>query len=447
MRYLFSPDDDDFDFFDDDSGDDQSDDYEEEEEEEEYEGEDDGVYDDEVEDDEEEDEDAEYDEDSDEESYDGDIEGELPDLDDSVYASAEDYPNADPEDFVDDQGDWSPDDYYESAQNLFGDHPFFGDTLANQLATAGFQFFDNPQFSNNFNQLAPGAGDTIRLFERDGVLHAFGFLTTAALAILQSRYTGIDWSHAEVAIPGMGGERAETRPLPEPFASAPIKDAVDLRPYATPVADQRQTSRCSAFAWTHATELANNILKSNSPRLSANYTMLQFQEMQGDAKSYEYAYRGGDGTIGGPDPGHVLAQEGTCQQRLWPDDSPEPLAGHQLLASDAAQHRLPATPWPIALDDVKKAISAGCPVHLAMNTGPRFSDIGRDGMVHAAEGPSGMHGRHAMLLCGYTGNFYIVKNSWGNDWGDQGYCYIPKNVLMDSDAEFVAVLLNNANRA
>ena len=31
------------------------------------------------------------------------------------------------------------------------------------------------------------------------------FLTTTALAILQSRYTGIDWSNAEVAIPGMGG--------------------------------------------------------------------------------------------------------------------------------------------------------------------------------------------------------------------------------------------------
>lgn len=444
MRYLFSPDDDDFDFFDDDADDqpDDGDDYEEEDEEYEEEEEEDPSGDDE----EEPYEDDEGDPDANNEEFSAD-ETDLPEIDDSVYASAEDFPNADPEDFVDDQGDWSPDDYEESAQNLFGDHPFFGDTLATQLATAGFQQFDNPQFSNNFNQIAPGAGDTIRLFERDGVLHAFGFLTTAALAILQSRYTGIDWSNAEVAIPGMGGEKAETKPLPEPFASSPVKDAVDLRPYATQVADQRQTSRCSAFAWTHATELANNILKSNTPRLSANYTMLQFQEMQGDAKSYEYAYRGGDGTVGGPDPGRVLAQEGTCQQRLWPDDSPQPLAGHQLLASDAAQHRLPATPWPIEIDDVKKAISAGCPVHLAMNTGPRFSDIGRDGMVHAAEGPSGMHGRHAMLLCGYTGNFYIVKNSWGQDWGDQGYCYIPKNVLMESDAEFVAVLLNNANRA
>jgi C1A family cysteine protease len=48
-----------------------------------------------------------------------------------------------------------------------------------------------------------------------------------------------------------------------------------------------------------------------------------------------------------------------------------------------------------------------------------------------------------MLIVGYTGNFYIVKNSWGMDWGDEGYCYVPKNVLASSDAEFVAVLLNS----
>jgi C1A family cysteine protease len=76
-----------------------------------------------------------------------------------------------------------------------------------------------------------------------------------------------------------------------------------------------------------------------------------------------------------------------------------------------------------------------------MNTGPAFSNIGRDGVFNAAEAPSGRHGRHAMLMVGYTGNFYIVKNSWGEDWGDKGYCYIPKNVLEASDPEFVAVLV------
>jgi hypothetical protein len=436
MRYFCSPDDDDdFGFFGDDDNE------EEQDEEEEYEDEEQPGEEPE-EDEPSEDDGGDQDDPDNQQDDDDQFDEDLPGVDETVYASAEDFPNADAEDFEDDEGDWSVDDYEESAANIFGDTQFFGDTITTQLAEKGFNAFENPGFAQNFNEIAPGAGDTVRLFERDGQLHAFGFLPMAVLALLRSRYTGIDWSNAEVSVPGMGGEKAETKPLPEPFNSAQVRDSVDLRPYASPVGDQRQTSRCSAFAWTHATELGSSILQKATPRLSPNYTMLRFQQMQGDAKNFRYAYEGGEGTVGGPDPGHVLVQEGTCQNRLWPDDSPQPMADERLLASDAAQYRLPARPWPIEIDDVKKALSAGCPVHVAMNTGPRFSDVGRDGIINAAEAPSGQHGRHAMLLCGYTGNFYIVKNSWGTDWGDQGYCYIPKNVLQAADAEFVAVLLD-----
>lgn len=166
--------------------------------------------------------------------------------------------------------------------------------------------------------------------------------------------------------------------------------------------------------------------------------------MQGDAQDYRYAYSGGDGTIGGPDPGRVLAEEGTCSQELWPDDRESPAASERVLSADAEKHLLDATPHPIALDDVRKALSAGCPVQVAMNTGPGFSKVGRDGLFNAAEPPSGRHGRHAMLIVGYTGNFYILKNSWSEDWGDKGYSYVPKNVLADSDAEFVAALVKKS---
>ena len=105
------------------------------------------------------------------------------------------------------------------------------------------------------------------------------------------------------------------------------------------------------------------------------------------------------------------------------------------------RYRLEGVPLPIAIDDVKKVLSAGCPVHVSMNTGAAFSDVGRDGVFNAAEAPSGRHGRHAMLIVGYVGNFFTLKNSWGTDWGDQGFCYIPKNVLAASDPDFVAVLL------
>jgi hypothetical protein len=367
-------------------------------------------------------------------------EDDLPEIGDDVFASASDFPDADAEDFENDQGDWSAQDYQESAQNLFGRGEFFGDTIFEQRAEEGYQPYQDAAFDSEFDRIFPGTSDTVHLFERDGKLAAFGFVSAAVLQLLRSRFTGIDLSNLEVAVPDIG-ERTPPQPLPPAFAGVQEKDAVDLRKYCTPVGDQSQTSRCSAFAWTHALEMSRNLQQQDSPRLSCTYSMLEFQKMQGDARDFPYAYSGGDGTVGGPGPGQVLVESGTCRQELWPDDQEYPVTRETQLAADADRHRLEAIPHPIAVEDIRKVLSAGCPVHVAMNTGSTFSEVGRDGLFNAAEAPSGRHGRHAMLIVGYVGNFYVVKNSWGTDWGEKGYCYIPKNVLTASDPEFVAVLL------
>jgi len=361
-------------------------------------------------------------------------------LDDDTAPSAADFPNATDEDFQEDDGSWTESDYDASAKNLFGDHEFFGDTQQTQLTSQGYQEFTDPGFMRGLNQVVPGSADTLNLYERDGRLHAFGFIEAAALSLLMSRYTGVDFSNVDVSVPPKG-DITPPQPLPPAFASVEPKDAVDLRKYATPVGDQGQTSRCSAFAWTHATELVTNMKTGTAPRLSPSFTMLEFQRMQGDAKDYPYAYSGGDGTTSGPDPGRVLTEQGTCRQELWPDTSEVPVTSERVLTQDASKHLLTATPLPISLDDARKVLSAGCPVHVSMNTGEAFSDVGRDGLFGAAEAPSGRHGRHAMLMVGYTGNFYIIKNSWGTDWGDNGYCYVPRKVLEASDPELIAVLV------
>src|SRR6266852_2373709 len=79
----------------------------------------------------------------------------LPPVDDDVFGSASDFPNADASDFEDDQGDWTPADYQESAQNLFGDHEFFGDTLIQQKTDEGFQPYQDEHFNSAFDQSAP----------------------------------------------------------------------------------------------------------------------------------------------------------------------------------------------------------------------------------------------------------------------------------------------------
>jgi len=52
-------------------------------------------------------------------------------------------------------------------------------------------------------------------------------------------------------------------------------------------------------------------------------------------------------------------------------------------------------------------------------------------MPSARESSRESHGGHAMLCVGYSDpdKLFIVRNSWGPDWGEQGYCYIPYGYL------------------
>ena len=407
---------------------------EEPEDDEEETDEDDGTY--VAEDDSAEDDSAETGQDDEE------LEVEELDLDDEVYASAEDFPNASAEDFADDNGDWSDEDYADTAQKIFGDNEYFGDTAEQQLADAGFAPHpEGKKILGDISAKVPGADSSIGVYTKGGETFAHGFISMAGFIALQKLFPNLDISNLNVSVPAKGDE-VTPQPLPPELANVDPKDAVDLRKYATPVGDQGQTSRCSAFAWTHALEMAHNILGHKVPRLSPTYTMLEFQKMQGDYKDHRYAHAGGDGTVGGPDPGKTLVTHGACRQELWPDDKPEPVKSEAELERDAAQHALKAKVLPIAIDDVKKVLSAGFPVHVAMNTGDAFSEVGRDGLFNAAEKPSGQHGRHAMLCTGYLGNHFIIKNSWGTDWGDKGYCYVPKKVLAESEPQFVALMFN-----
>lgn len=77
--------------------------------------------------------------------------------------------------------------------------------------------------------------------------------------------------------------------------------------------------------------------------------------------------------------------------------------------------------------DIESCIAEGYPAVFGAVTYESFDSVGPSGLVPIPEFTEQRLGGHAMLIVGYLRKkkLFIVLNSWGTSWGDQGYCYIP----------------------
>lgn len=84
----------------------------------------------------------------------------------------------------------------------------------------------------------------------------------------------------------------------------------------------------------------------------------------------------------------------------------------------------------VRVNATRKALAEGFPVMLAFIVPESFYKPGPVWREQPSDnGPSGQHGRHAMLVVGYDdtheGGCFRVLNSWGPGWADGGYVWIP----------------------
>lgn len=74
------------------------------------------------------------------------------------------------------------------------------------------------------------------------------------------------------------------------------------------------------------------------------------------------------------------------------------------------------------VEEIKTALMQNGAVLFCIPVYENFYNTGKDGIVPI---PSGnIKGYHAMVVVGWRkDNRWIVQNSWGKEWGDNGYCY------------------------
>lgn len=199
---------------------------------------------------------------------------------------------------------------------------------------------------------------------------------------------------------------------------------MDLRDKMPPIYDQGDLGSCTSNALVAA--YCFNDRDFMGSRLFLYYNE---RKIRGDEKEDSGAYLS-DGI-------KSLEEEGVCPESEWPykiskfKDCPPPEC-----YIHAKRHRAEkATNIMDDLDHMKNALCVGFPFVVGITIFESFESLeaSRTGVVSMPKPNEKVLGGHAVVVVGYDDSKrqWIMRNSWGTDWGDKGYFYLPYEYLMN----------------
>jgi C1A family cysteine protease len=121
----------------------------------------------------------------------------------------------------------------------------------------------------------------------------------------------------------------------------------------------------------------------------------------------------------------ILAKKGICQESLLPYEvgimKPDVVPAE--CYTDAINFKIKGYALVNTILGVKTALVLYGPCYIAF---PIYSTNNTDIWKPSSKGEPSIGG-HAMTVVGYTNDSFIIRNSWGSSWGQNGYCYYPFN--------------------
>lgn len=81
------------------------------------------------------------------------------------------------------------------------------------------------------------------------------------------------------------------------------------------------------------------------------------------------------------------------------------------------------------LTALKSTLAQGLPVVFGFGVYESFENIGKNGKAVLPKKSESLLGGHAVVAVGYNKTHFICRNSWGDNWGDKGYFYMPYSYL------------------
>lgn len=197
--------------------------------------------------------------------------------------------------------------------------------------------------------------------------------------------------------------------------------SVDLRPKMPPVFSQGSLGSCTANALVGMREYVAKIT-TEAKELSRLFLYWEERKIE-DSIDDDAGAMIRDGM-------RVLNKLGVCPEEDYPydiekfKDVPSKKALH-----DALFYRISVYERVMDIGAARTALAAGHPVVFGFPVYESFEsdDVAKTGIMPQPEQGEEILGGHAVLAVGYDNakKWLIVRNSWGAEWGDKGYFYMP----------------------
>ncbi|CAF1226848.1 unnamed protein product [Adineta steineri] len=226
-----------------------------------------------------------------------------------------------------------------------------------------------------------------------------------------------------------------------PLIRYPVEELppkVDLRNDMTEIENQdplaQQIGSCTANSLAGAYEYLNKKAHGTSIRVSRFFIYYNSRAKEFNTSQ---VYDTGCYLV---DAIEALDEFGTCLESFWPydtsrvnikptDEAYQQASGHKI--NDALKVN-------IDLNEMKLCLAHGFPFAFAIKLFNSFLSVNETGAVpipNQDDIAKQLIGMHALLAVGYSeeSQAFLVRNSWGQNWGEKGYCYIPYAYLANPD--------------
>jgi len=215
------------------------------------------------------------------------------------------------------------------------------------------------------------------------------------------------------------------------LASAKLPSSVDLRPQCPPVYDQGELGSCTANAIAGAVQF-DEIRSGIAPTWTPSRLFIYYNE------------RVVEGTVG-TDSGaqlrdgiKVIASVGVCPESEWPYDIARFAEKPPEQAFAEAVHDRVGAYQSVtqSLVQLKTCVATGFPFVFGFTVFSSFEDgdVATTGVIPLPQPSESVVGGHAVACVGYDDarQAFIVRNSWGDGWGEAGYGFMPYAYALDS---------------